>query len=295
VLLKRREEEEELANVEEESESDEEESEYDSDSSADDGANEVLLKPVFIPKDKREIAKEREEKEREEKRLEEEERQKLLQRKRESQILLAETVKREEEEALLGFSTKCDSDTEAMPDDRDDMNEAEQYDLWKVRELKRVKRDREEKDSRAKFIAEIERRRNMTEAERREDDKRLDEKAPKKEKKARYRYMQKYYHKGAYFQDRGDAGEEDIYLRDYNQPVQDDLIDRKLLPKVMRLRRGNWGRAGQTKYTHLTDVDTTDFGAAWYQTDKIRIKDISKMAGSKAANQFDRPTAKHTK
>jgi hypothetical protein len=47
-------------------------------------------------------------------------------------------------------------------------------------------------------LNEIERRRHMTDEERREDDKRLDALKPKREKPSKYKFMQKYYHKVIY-------------------------------------------------------------------------------------------------
>lgn len=70
-----------------------------------------------------------------------------------------------------------------------------QYQLWKIRELKRIKRDKEEEESRFKEQEQIERRRQMTNEERREDDRRLDAKRGDLPKKGKYAFLQKYYHK----------------------------------------------------------------------------------------------------
>jgi len=95
---------------------------------------------------------------------------------------------------------------------------------------------------------EIERRRNMTEAERRaEDRKKLEEQEKPKPKML---FMQKYYHKGAFYQD-----QEIVKNRDYSEPTERDRINKELLPSVMRVK--NFGRSGQTKYTHLADQDTS--------------------------------------
>ena len=48
----------------------------------------------------------------------------------------------------------------------DDGDDEEEFQLWKVRELTRVKRDRDERDAVEKERAEIERLRDMTEEER---------------------------------------------------------------------------------------------------------------------------------
>lgn len=69
------------------------------------------------------------------------------------------------------------------------------YQLWKIRELKRIKRDREEEETHLKELLQIERRRQMTDEERREDDRRLDAKRGDQPKKGKYAFLQKYYHK----------------------------------------------------------------------------------------------------
>lgn len=79
--------------------------------------------------------------------------------------------------------------------------------------------------------------------------------------------MQKYWHKGAFFQDDADdafastSKKLDILDRDYNAPTGEDKLDRTLLPEVMQVK--NFGRRGRTKWTHLKNEDTTDFNAPW--------------------------------
>ena len=73
------------------------------------------------------------------------------------------------------------------------------YEKWKYREIMRIKRAREEMDKYLKEQAEIERRRNLTEEERQDEDAKLGSSKDKKQKVA-YNFMQKYYHKGAFYQ-----------------------------------------------------------------------------------------------
>ncbi|KAF6166732.1 hypothetical protein GIB67_005608 [Kingdonia uniflora] len=76
----------------------------------------------------------------------------------------------------------------------DEFNEAEEYEAWKLREFMRIKRGRDDSKAILKEKEEIKRVRIMTEEERR-NPKPL---AQSKEK------VQKYYHKGAFFQDKAD-------------------------------------------------------------------------------------------
>lgn len=74
--------------------------------------------------------------------------------------------------------------------------------------------------------------------------------------KEKYRFMQKYYHKGAFYTDDDVIGEA---LKKTNEaaPVLEDKFDKTILPEIMQVK--NFGMAGRTKYTHLVDQDTTDF------------------------------------
>merc|ERR1719359_1371854 len=108
----------------------------------------------------------------------------------------------------------------------------------------------------------------MTDAEREEDDRRLDLGANTKAEAKSFGFMQKYYHRGGFFQDKAAKGEEPLYLRDYHEPLAEEQLDKNSLPKAMQLRRGQFGKKGQVKHTHLTDADTTDMSAAWSQQSK---------------------------
>merc|ERR1719376_570569 len=106
---------------------------------------------------------------------------------------------------------------------------------------------------------ELERRRSLTDEQRMEEDRKFAETLPKVEKGAiKYQYMQKWFHKGAFFQDETQTDKDSIYLRDFQQPTVADMTNRESLPAPMKLRRGQFGMKGATKYTHLRDQDTTD-------------------------------------
>lgn len=141
----------------------------------------------------------------------------------------------------------------------DDENEEVEYEAWKLRELKRLKRDREERVAKATEQAELEAMRNMTEEERRAAAKNNPKVITNKASKGKYKFMQKYYHRGAFFMEE----EEGVYTRDTSQATLEDKFDKTVLPKVMQVK--NFGRSGRTKYTHLVDQDTTQFDAPWTQ------------------------------
>lgn len=126
-----------------------------------------------------------------------------------------------------------------------------------MRELKRLKRERDAKQAREKEAKEIERRRNMTDAERQEENLRLGSDHTNKKEKVAYKFMQRFYHKGAFFQ--GDQETNPLFGRDYNMPVGEDKMDKSVLPAVLQKRRSQAGQKGNSKWTHLTAEDTTNF------------------------------------
>ncbi|EFJ45724.1 hypothetical protein VOLCADRAFT_35700, partial [Volvox carteri f. nagariensis] len=120
-------------------------------------------------------------------------------------------------------------------------------------------RDREEREAAEREAAEKERLKNMTEEERAAWEKANPKVARATSPKAKWNFLQKYWHKGAYFQapddTRGTAGTDDIFRRDFSAPTGIDKFDKSILPKVMQVK--NFGRSGRTKWTHLLAEDTT--------------------------------------
>mmetsp|Transcript_118211 Transcript_118211/g.229860 ORF Transcript_118211/g.229860 Transcript_118211/m.229860 type:complete len:479 (+) Transcript_118211:170-1606(+) len=297
ALMRRKEEEEELLKKEflkdEQDDEDgpiidEEESEEESDSDSDEPGRGALLKPVFVSRGQRDTVREKETQKNEELEAEKRRQDKKKEKKVESKSLLIDEVRREEEAEREGQNENNNSDIELI-DDNDEINEAEEYELWKIRELKRIKRDKEERLERQREVDFILRRRAMTEEERLADDKRLDGNSSKREEVKQFGFLQKYYHRGGFFQDKAASGEEPIYLRDVHEPLDSEKFDKQLLPSAMQLRRGQFGKMGQVKHTHLTEVDTTDFQAAWAQNNRQVQRYQERMATAGGVNSFERP------
>ncbi|RIA84761.1 splicing factor, Prp19-binding domain-containing protein [Glomus cerebriforme] len=267
---------------EEEEESDSEEtSEYETDSEEEEQISRKLLKPVFIPKAHRETVLERErmkelEEETERKRLRE-----LEERKKESHAMVEEHVQK-------SLQKEVSEDTGLQEiDDTDGLDEQAEYEEWKLRELRRVKRDKEERLAREKERDEIERRRNMSEEQRTKEDMERIKKQREEKPKGQYKFLQKYYHKGSFYME----DDNQILKRDYTVPTPDEVGHKEILPKVMQVK--NFGRAGQTKWTHLTDQDTSTKDAPWNAKTEINKRTISKLGGFHGG--FDKPTAKKRK
>ena len=98
----------------------------------------------------------------------------------------------------------------------------------------------------------------MTDEELQEENQRLEEAGIRKKKQEHVQgtFLQKYYHKGIfYLDDESIQGEGDIRNRDFHAPTQRDLVNKKLLPKIMQVR--DFGKRSQSKWTYLRNEDTT--------------------------------------
>ena len=183
---------------------------------------------------------------------------------------------------LIGKQKKLKSQQEKiyihLPDDTDDQNDITEYNNWKERELKRIKRDIEKYEAYLKNQEEIKKRRLMSESEIKEDNLRLGADSTKNRFRSKISFLQKYYHKGVFFQDEAEDDPNHIYNRDFNLPTWEDTIDKSNLPKLLAKRRGNVWKKSQSKYTHLNDADTTNFDKNFIVPENIlsKIQKISK-------------------
>lgn len=273
----------EIMEVEEEGKSGDEpesESEYEEYTDSEDEA-EPRLKPVFIRKKDRVTVAEREAEEVKQKELEAEAKKQVEERRRYTLKIVEEEAKKEFEENRRTLAALDALDT-------DGENEEEEYEAWKVRELKRIKRDREAREAMEKEKSEIERFHSLTEEERRAELRNNGKVITNKASKGKYKFLQKYYHRGAFFMD----GEQDVFKRDFSAPTLEDHFNKTILPKVMQVK--NFGRSGRTKYTHLVDQDTTSFDSAWAQETAQNSKFFKQKAAG-VRDVFDRPTVKKRK
>ncbi|KAH3888423.1 microfibrillar-associated protein 1-like [Dreissena polymorpha] len=277
-----RKQEEEVLDIEEEKagESEEDSSEYEeySDSEEETGPR---LKPVFVRKKDRFSVQEKERNETKMKELEVETK-KMAEERRKQTLKMIEDERRRELEAEKITQDACDLI------DSGDENDEEAYEAWKVRELRRLKRDREERENLEKERLEVERLHNMTEEERRAEFQHNPKQRVNKAPKSKYKFLQKYYHRGAFFMDKDDEN----FKRDFSEPTLEDHFDKTVLPKVMQVK--NFGRSGRTKYTHLVDQDTTHFESPWVSETAMNVKFHSQKGGG-MKQIFDRPSQKKKK
>ncbi|XP_074659966.1 microfibrillar-associated protein 1-like [Tubulanus polymorphus] len=275
--------EEELMDVEDEKsegESEEESSEYEEYSDSEEEEN-PRLKPVFVRKKDRITIQERDRQLKKQRDLEIEVKKMAEDRRRQTLRIVEDELKKELEEAR-NTEEACDALI------TDEENDEEEYEAWKVRELKRIKRDREEREAIEKEKIDIEQIHNMTEEERRNEFRVNPKTITNKSVKGKYKFLQKYYHRGAFYLDNDDT----VYKRDYSSATLEDHFDKTILPKVMQVK--NFGRSGRTKYTHLVDQDTTCFDSPWVADTAQNLKfQMAKGGGMK--QHFDRPSVKKRK
>lgn len=262
------------------SSSDSSSSEYETDTD-DSDEEQVLMKPVFVPKKARETIKRQEELEAEEEKRRLAEEAKANARKAEARKLVVEELQREKEATHAGDAT----DTE-MPDDTDGLDPEQEYRDWELREMRRIKRDRDRREQRRLEAEETLRRRNMTDEERQAEDEKLKKNQPKE--KAKLKFLQKYYHKGAFYMDEGSIRDKaDVRLREASGATLEDKFNKDVLPAVLQVK--NFGKAGRTKYTHLAAEDTSRKDSFWGRNDAVREKFSSRLSGTR---ELDAPSKK---
>ena len=226
-----------------------------SDEESDDEEEEVLLKPTFVSRKARDTIKQKEEAEIKAEQVAAQAVVDEAKRKEESRQIARESV-------IKGVSATDEEDTydedAGLPDDSDPTTadgwaaaEAE----WQLRELARLRRDSAAAEAKALEAAEIARRRLLTDEERMVEDEKL---GKKKEKSKARGFMQKYFHKGAFYMDEDTLAKdpEDVRKKDYAaEATGDDKFNKSALPEVLQVR--NFGKKGRTKHTSLKDADTT--------------------------------------
>lgn len=230
----------------EESDSEEEESSEDE--------KPKMIRPVFLKKGARKGGPDKSE----EDRWKEEERKK---KERADELVRAEMENRANELAMGKKFWDDEDNIVDEVDDTDGLDPEGEYAAWKLRELTRVKRDRDALIDKEKELEEIERRRNLSKEEREAEDKiHIEKQKAAKEGKGQMGFMQKYYHKGAFFTEDLEAGglaDRDIMGGRY----EDDVSMRDALPAYMQIRdMTKLGKKGHTKYKDMKSEDTGRWG-----------------------------------
>ena len=233
----------EAVSTEEEEESEEESSSEYEDSSDEEMAFRPLAKPVFVPRGVRETVAEKEAQEAEQEAEIRKKQERLEQRRLETKEIVAQRLA--EEEAQILEQAAGPQGIDDIVTDEDEIDEEAEYAAWKQRELARLARDKEEKETREREEKEKAHWKSLTEEERmaalaaRGD---LDARKKTEKPSKKMNFLQKYYHRGAFFQTEASYKGESTPLadiaveRDFSAPTGQDRFDKSALPRVMQVR-----------------------------------------------------------
>ncbi|KAJ5246590.1 hypothetical protein N7468_001573 [Penicillium chermesinum] len=156
------------------------------------------------------------------------------------------------------------ADEEEEIDDRDGIDPEGEYAAWKLREFKRLKREREAIEQAEKEREEVERRRNLTAEEREREDQEFiaKQKAEREANRGETGFMQRYFHKGAFYRD--DLEKEGLDQRNVMGRRFVDEVATETLPQYMQVRdMTKLGKKGRTRYRDLKTEDTGRFGEGY--------------------------------
>lgn len=235
--------------------------------SSEDEAPKKILRPTFIRKDQRKDPISISDTRNQDQLWADEE----ARRKEKADAMIQEQLEKDAAARAIGKKDWDDDDLEdvELVDDTDGLDPETERAAWKLRELKRVKRDREAIELAEQEREEIERRRNLSKEDREIEDREfLEQQKEEREDKGKMGYMQKYFHKGAFFQD--DAKAAGLDRRDIMGSQFQDSGNREILPQYMQIRdMTKLGRKGATKYKDLKSEDT----GRWGQFDRPGGKD----------------------
>ena len=251
----------------------------------------AVAKPLFVPKHRRKAAselaaqQEAEEAERAARAEKEKERRIMQSRALVAQVVAEDGIGNDNDQGGLGLDgpiglqnefDESGGSSQPPPNDADDnLKEGElekRRDAWEVRELLRILRDYDEKAEAEREAAELERRRNMTDEERLQEDIASGRyRKPGEQRRSKIdgdggdgksKEGMRYYHRGAFYMDEDtlqEAGSDDVRHKaaDYARAATgDEIFDRTKMPDIMRVKK--FGFAGQTRYKGLAKEDTTD-------------------------------------
>ncbi|KAG0157630.1 hypothetical protein PDIDSM_4815 [Penicillium digitatum] len=253
----------------EEEESEEEESSEEESSSEDEAPRRMLIRPTFIKKDNRNTAASlagKTQAQADAERAAEAEAQRAAQRQEKADQLIRdqlekEAIARSTANRAWDYDELVEAEDEEAIDDTDGLDPEAERAAWTLRELKRVQRSREAIEASEKEREEIERRRNLTAEEREREDSEFitQQKEDRDATRGQTGFMQRYFHKGAFF--RGDLEAQGLDRRELMGARFEDDVNRDTLPQYMQVRdMTKLGKKGRTRYRDLKSEDTGRFG-----------------------------------
>jgi microfibrillar-associated protein 1 len=243
------------------SENEEEESSEEDESSSEDERPAIRTRPVFIRKNQREAINSSANgagppKTSQDAQWEDEQARK----KERADAMIQEGLEKQAQARAAGKKHWDDEDNIVDDiDDTDDLDPDAEYAAWKLREIKRLKRDQDAIIAAEKEHEEVERRRNLSKEEREAEDREfIEAQKAEREGKGTMGFKQKYFHKGAFYtEDLGDLAKRDIMGGRY----EDDSRMKEALPEYLQVRDATKiGKKGGTKYKDMKSEDTGRWG-----------------------------------
>lgn len=237
----------------------EDESSEEEESSSEEEAPKKLLRPVFVKKKDRNqgAVKSADELAAEDERRRQEQARAIVQEQVEQRAAERAAGKKDWDDDVE------DADIDAIDDT--DRHDPAEYLAWKLRELKRIKRERLAIEEAEAERAEIDRRRNLSAADREAEDRAfIEQQQQERGDRGQMQYMQKYFHKGAFFSE--ELAELGVDRRNLMNARFEDQTNREVLPEFMQIRdMTKLGKKGRTRYKDMRSEDTGKWGDLGYQ------------------------------
>ena len=234
-------------------------------------------RPVFVPRHLRGLRDtlEKEAKQEEQRAQKESERQ--VERQQESRAMVQQVVSGKKGTLRTNAPDDVDGPGEVVgTDDEEDYNSKEARDAWEVRELLRLLEDWEMEQERIQMERDLERRRQMTEEEKFQEDVATgryqqpgqQRKRPLPDDDTQYKSQQQHYgkrffHRGAFYMDEEEWQDSNDVRRRAGEyahaATERDRVSTANVPRIMKQSKvGQFGRANQSKWRGLKAEDTTD-------------------------------------
>ncbi|KAJ7630428.1 splicing factor, Prp19-binding domain-containing protein [Roridomyces roridus] len=223
----------------------------------------LQFRPVFVPKRGRVTIAERDAMDDSEEATQKREAE-AEERRKQSHDLVAESIRRE-------LAEKEKEDIIPDVDDTDGLEPEAEFEAWRLRELGRIKKEKEDEMRREEEREEVERRRALPEEQRMKEDLERAQKLRDEKPKGSQSFCK-------------NTGTRVLSIRTPKSSKDTTLrkpphlpVDVSLLPKVMQVK--NFGKRSRTKYTHLLDQDTTVTTGGFGGTAPVKAGGTSTDAG----------------
>ncbi|KAI8452043.1 splicing factor, Prp19-binding domain-containing protein [Phakopsora pachyrhizi] len=170
--------------------------------------------------------------------------QQRSERRSRAQRLVEETLRRELADMITNLAGQEVEEVFPDVDDTDGIDPEAEFESWRLRELRRLSRERDHLIQKQKEKEDLESRRLIPEEQRLKEDLERAQRSRESKPKIKQAFLQKYHHKGVFYTD-----SEVLKKIDSSLPTESTNRRMELLPAVMQVR--DFGKMSRTKWTHL--------------------------------------------